>query len=337
MEKNFPHIAAIFVAVLLAAFAYLGKAQLERYKNELRAQPYSQIARKLNEHRSREFCDTNQAKRRLYSATIVDRFRAELKGLWGERGSGGEPKFALVDLGVAKLRQSPPTTAQRGFDSSAWSWDEAYALIQRTQQDPASPENKERWRDVDSMVKFLLEKDVSRQIYGRKFLPPDLTQHKFRPNESVRRTGPKEFTVKVNIGDFRSHEETLRRILENEWQGRGWKVKVSWGGEESYRMLAHSNSSRSFVNHRKKTMEIANLAWTKTVAHELGHILGFDDHYYNVWNPRNCYYSQESRLADIMSNSDKGGLTDRHWEILDQAYPWGSTAAKEVFSYTYGK
>jgi hypothetical protein len=336
MNKAFPHLAAFACLALLLAFSWLGKTALERYKLDQKENPYTHLARQLNAYRVREFCDGEQAKRRIYVTSVVDRFRAQLQGLWGERGTGGEPRFAVIDLGVAKLRVSPRTVPQEGFDSSAWSWDEAYGLIQRTQADPGSPENKERWRDVDSMVKFLLEKDLSRQVYGKKFLPPDLTQHQFRPNPDVRRTGARELTVTIDSGDFRPHEDTLRKILEAEWQGQGWKVRVRWA-QGAYRMLAHSDSSRSFVNHRKRTMEIANLAWTKTVAHELGHILGFDDHYYNVWNGRNCYYTQESRLADIMSNSEKGGLTARHWEILDRAYPWKAQGPKEVFSYTYGK
>lgn len=338
MKGYQPHLVAAWVLLCLSVFVYFGKTELDRYQSLQRTRPYSSMAKRLNDHRSREFCDETLAQRRHTTALVVDKFREELKDLWNKRGSGGEPKFALIDLGVAKLRVSPKVALQKGFDASAWSWDEAYALIQRTQLDPGAKENAERWRDIDSMVKFLLEKDVGRQIYGKKFLAPDLTQHLFRPNPNVQRTGPMAFTVTLQIGDFRGHEQTLARLLENEWQGQGYTVKMKWGeGPELYRMEAHSTSSRSFVNHAKRNMVIANLAWTKTVAHELGHILGFDDHYYNVWNARNCYYSQESRLADIMSNSEKGGLTPRHWEILDEAYPWRKQGPNQPFFYTYGK
>lgn len=331
------HFLALFTAASLAAFVHLGHREQRRYQRELREQPYARVARWLNAHRSREECDRVQAVRREYASAVVDRYRAEIQALWAERGSGGEPKFALLDLGKIKLRVNPKLEPKEGFDSSAWSWDEAHALIRRTQQDPEHQDNKQRWRDVDSMVRFLLEKDLARQAHGRKFLPPDVTQHQFRPNPDVRRTGPREFTASIRPGDFAGHEAALSKLLEGEWQGGGWRVKIDWNEKAAYAMLAHSSSSRSFVNHRKKTMEIANLAWTKTVAHELGHILGFDDHYYNVWNARNCYYSQESRLADIMSNSERGHLTGRHWEILDHAYPWKAEGPKEVFSYTYGK
>lgn len=331
------HLLALFTAASLAAFTYVGHRGLERYQREQRESPYSRLARYLNGHKSREACDVSLASRREYAAGVVDRFRAELRELWNERGGEGEPKFALLDLGRTKLRINPKAEPKQGFDASAWSWDEAYSLIRRTQAEPGHRDNKQRWRDVDSMVKFLMEKDVARQVHGRKFLPPDETQHQFRPNPDVHRTGPREFTASIRPGDFKGHEQTLSKLLEDEWRSGGWHLKIDWNEKASYVMLAHSDSSRSFVNHRRKTMEIANLAWTKTVAHELGHILGFDDHYYNVWNARNCYYSQESRLADIMSNSEKGGLLPRHWELLDQAYPEKKEGPKEPFSYTWRK
>jgi hypothetical protein len=103
----------------------------------------------------------------------------------------------------------------------------------------------------------------------------------------------------------------------------------------SLRVLLTGN--RSFVNHRKRILLVSNLAWTKTVAHELGHILGFDDHYYDVWHDRNCYYTQESRLGDLMSNSERGSITPRHWELLDRAYPWKKAAHRKGFGYFYGK
>lgn len=332
------HLAALFTVLFLAAFAWLGKVEVEKIRRFDREHPYTVLARKLNGLSNREWCDDQDAKLRLYASGVVDRFGPEIRALWKDRNGGTEPKFSLVDLGAAKLRASPKLPPGTGFDSSAWSWDEAYGLIQRTQQDPGSADNVDRWRDVDSMVRFLVEKDYARLVYGRKFDAPDVTEHQFRPNPAVARTGEREFTVDLDPGDFRGHEETLRRILEPEWQGQGYRVRIRWvTGGETYRLTAHFDSNRSFVNHRRRTLEIANLAWTKTVAHELGHVLGFDDHYYNVWNGRNCYYSQESRLGDLMSNSEHGAVTPRHWEVLNKAYPWKGEPLRQPFTYVYGK
>ncbi|HEY8278709.1 MAG TPA: hypothetical protein VIH99_03750 [Bdellovibrionota bacterium] len=333
---NLRTVLLAFAAMLLvAAFAYLGARALQKYRVEEAQRIYTRVAQKINGEPSREWCDDHTGKYRLYASQVVDRFRDDIKALWSGRKGEGEPKFGLLDLGVIKLRINPKAAPGKGFDSSAWSWDEAYGLIRKTQVDPEQPENVERWRDVDSMVRFLLEKDYARVVLKRKFLPPEKTPHQFRPTAAVRRTGPREFTVLLDPGELRGHEEPLRRLLETEWQGGGYHLKVNWSGTAVYRLRTHRNSSRSYVHHGSHSMEIAHLAWTKTVAHELGHVLGFDDHYYNVWNARNCYYTQESRLGDIMSNSERGAITLRHWELLDKAYPWKAEPLREPFSYLF--
>jgi hypothetical protein len=335
---NDAHPAALAILAFVGGFSWLGTREVRKLREYERAHPYSQLARRLNAAPGREWCDEQQGARRVYAAAVVDRFGAEIRALWKARAGQGEPKFSLVDLGTVKLRVSPKLPPATGFDRSAWSWDEAYGLIQRTQADPDAKENTDRWRDVDSMVRFLLEKDYSREIYHRKFDAPEVTEHRFRPNPGVARTGARELTVELDPGEFHGREEALRRIFEPEWSGAGWAVKVRWvRGGNAYRLRSHFDSNRSFVNHRYRTLEIANLAWTKTVAHELGHVLGFDDHYYNVWSARNCYYSQESRLSDIMSNSEHGAVTSRHWEILDSAYPWRGERKTDPFPYVYGK
>jgi hypothetical protein len=332
------HFAAAFTVLSIAAFARFGQLEVRRIRVWEREHPYSSLARKLNRMPNREWCDDQEAPHRMYASAVVDRFSDEIRALWQARAGGTEPKFSLVELGAAQLRVSPKMPPATGFDSSAWSWGEAEGMIRRTQSDSNANDNLDRWRDIDSMVKFLVEKDYARLVYGRHFDTPDVTQHQFRPNPGVVRTGEHEFTVQLDAGDFKGHEETLRRVLEPEWQGGGNHVKIQWlNGGNAYVLHAHHDSNRSYVNHRTRTMEIANLAWTKTVAHELGHVLGFDDHYYNVWNARNCYYSQESRLADIMSNSEHGSVTARHWEVLNEAYPWRAEPRHDPFSYTYGK
>ncbi len=336
LQKN--QLAALGLLIFLTSFVFFGARQLGHFRAQARENPYRALAQKLNDHGAREACDVQLAKQRLYCSAVLDRFGAEIRQIWRERAGVGEPNFSLLDLGAVKLRINPREKQRTGYDSSAWSWDEAYGLIQKIQKDLGSSENGDRWRDVDSMVRFLIEKDYSRLVLGKKFLSPRLTEHQFRPNPAVTRVGPAEFRVQLDPGDFRGYEKQLQRILEAEWQGvGGFQVKIEWVSIGGYRLQAHRDSSRSFVNHKRKTMEIANLAWTKTLAHELGHILGFDDHYYNVWNARNCYYLQESRLSDLMSNSEHGGVMPRHWEILEKAYSWRTGTISKPFSYTFGE
>jgi hypothetical protein len=179
---------------------------------------------------------------------------------------------------------------------------------------------------------------VDRILRGRRFLAPERTEHEFRPSPSVRRINKKYFEVKLDAGDFAGSEKDLTRIFEREWSSPRHGVRVRWvkGDPAAYRLKALFQSGRSFVDHRSKTMLVANFAWTRTIAHELGHVLGFDDHYYSVWNDRNCYYLQESRLSDLMSDSEKGRVTAGHWALLEKAYPLGRPPLKSPFVYIFG-
>jgi hypothetical protein len=281
--------------------------------------PYGLVSLRLNEV-SREFCDSSSGPTRLALSRVIDRLRPRIQALWAGTQATEFPEHKMEQVGPIFVRLSEKTEAKIGFESSSWSWEDARSIYLRTQNDPDAPETKQRWRDLDTAVKFLLERDVGRILRGREFLSPENTEHIFRPNPSVSREG-KNFVVRLDAGEFRGAEKKLEKIF-SAWSGQGHTLKIRWvqNDPDAYRMLAHSRSSRSYVNHHDKTMVIANFAWTRTLAHELGHILGFADHYYSVWNGRNCYYTQESRLSDLMSDSQFGRVTAEHWRIMDEAY-----------------
>lgn len=298
---------------------------------------YERVARELNAAPAAEACDRAGAERRLRLARLLDHFHGRIGGLWAGRAAKDFPKQHLEQVGPIFVRIGDETPAGEGFDISSWSWEEAQSLLLRTQAEPNDPETKGRWRDLDTSLRFLLEKDVGRLLKGRAYLPPKETPHRFAPNGSVVRTGPREFTVRVNAGDFKGAEGKLRALLERDWASEGRRLRVEFANDPAlYTMRANFRSARSYVNHRDKTMVIANYGWARTVAHELGHVLGFDDHYYSVWHKEYCYYTQESRVGDLMSNSEKGRVGAAHWRILEKAYPWpvkAGAAAGAAFTY----
>ncbi|RYZ97637.1 MAG: hypothetical protein EOP11_21785, partial [Proteobacteria bacterium] len=284
---------------------------------------YEQAALRLDEAPGAEACDRTGAERRRKLARLLDTFHGRIAGLWETRVAKDFPSQRFEPVGPLFVRPQTVGAKEEGFDISSWSWEEAQGLFLRTQAESDSPETKTRWRDLDTSLRYLLEKDVARLLKGKPFLPPEKTPHRFWPNRSVSRTGPREFTVRLDSGDFTGDEGRLRDLLEREWAGEGRRVKVVFAkGPELYAVYANFSSARSYVNHRTRRMVIANYAWSRTIAHELGHVLGFDDHYYNVWHREHCYYTQESRLADLMSNSEKGRVGKAHWALLEKAYPW---------------
>lgn len=283
--------------------------------------PYGLVSLHLNQL-SRSACDLSGGETRLAISRVIDRFRPDIQALWAGIQAGEFPEHKMEQVGPIFVRLSERAGAKSGFESSTWSWEDARSIYLKTQSDFDSPETKQRWRDLETAVKFLLERDVGRIVRGRKYLSPENTEHIFRPNRSVSREG-RNFVVRLDAGEFKGAEKKLEEIFGQAWASHGRAVKIRWvqGDPDAYRMKAHFRSSRSYVSHRERAMVIANFAWTRTLAHELGHILGFADHYYTVWNNRNCYYTQQSRLSDLMSDSQLGRITAEHWRILDSAYP----------------
>lgn len=330
---------AILVVTLAAALglAYAGKRYRSRQVPD-QPHPLTLIAEKIGTGTARGWCDDHQARRRVYAAQVVERYRNEIANLWRTREQGPEAPVPTVSLGSIRLRLSEEKKEKLlEYDDSSWSWEEVYGLIQKTQNDTLDPAKLHSiWRDIDSMTAYLLEKDYSRTVLGRKFVRPEKTEHQFRPNGAVERTGRKEFTVALDAGEFAGHEQVLAGIITKEWQGSGFRIKIRWVQKlpNAYRFEANLRSGRTYVNHQRHAIVLENLAWTKTVAHEFGHVLGFDDHYYSVWNDQNCYYTQLARNGDLMSNSQRGHVQPRHWEILGQAYPWKAAVAKP-FIYVF--
>lgn len=56
------------------------------------------------------------------------------------------------------------------------------------------------------------------------------------------------------------------------------------------------------------------------LAHEFGHVLGFNDHYYRVWSDSTCTYTYTGFPGDIMSDHDTGKPTAEELEWLLKTY-----------------
>lgn len=299
---------------------------------------YESAARRLDGAAALEACDRNGGGRRVRLARLLDHFEKRIGGLFQARVAKDFPQVKMEQVGPVFLRVSEPLPAKPGVDISSWSWEEAQGIFLQTQTSPEATETKERWRDFSTMLRYLLEKDTARLLYGKQYLPPADTPQTFRPNASTARTGPREITVRLNPGEFRGAEKQLEALFAREWSRDGFRLRVRFENTPGlYVLRANNRSARSFVNHRQKVLVLANYTYTRTAAHELGHILGFDDHYYSVWHGKNCYYTQESYLDDLMSNSERGRVTAEHWQLLDRAYPWKKPPLAAPFEYRFAR
>jgi hypothetical protein len=281
-------------------------------------------------------CDRGANERRIALSKLMDRYRSRVLGLWKNRSSSAFPEFKMESVGPVFIRHSKKKKAKEDFESSVWSWEEANGMFLRTQQKADDPNVKQVWLDLDTAIRYLLEKDFARIIQKKSFLSPEKTEHTFRVIPAVSRVSLNKFLVKLNPGEFKGAEKQIERLILSEWKSHGFQVQIEWSDDpNAYRLGANFHSARSFVNHTTKEMKIANFAFAKTVAHEFGHVLGFDDHYYSVWNETNCYYTQQSRLGDLMSNSEMGSVQKKHWDILTDAYPYQMKPNREKFFYRF--
>jgi hypothetical protein len=321
------------LVVLFAAWSNL-------FREQRSLGDYERAALLLDRSPKREWCDLQTSQSRLRLARLIDHFRPRIQELFNAQSGADFPEFKMESVGPILLRLSPSRKAAQDYEISSWSWEDARDKYLKTQRNPLAKDIGEQWRAIDTAVRYLLEQDLRRLVFSRPQLEPEKTLHLFQPKGAVIRSKQNEWQVKLSAGDFAGSEKKIEEIFRRQWWSHGRKVQILWvgpGDTASYKLVANRRSARSFVDHKTREMVIAHLAWTRTVSHELGHILGFDDHYYSVWNSENCYYQQKARLGDLMSHSETGEITEEHWQLLEKAYSLDESQTSKDFRYVYGK
>jgi len=115
-------------------------------------------------------------------------------------------------------------------------------------------------------------------------------------------------------------------VIETAWnQDPQYKMRVELSNDPklSYKVqMDPAVGNRAFVNRKDFFMQLFERNSLKTIVHEFGHILGFNDYYFTTWNTTTCAYNYESNEGDVMSSSHDGAILPRHWEDLKKVY-WG--------------
>lgn len=143
---------------------------------------------------------------------------------------------------------------------------------------------------------------------------------------AARRVSGDTIEIWLDPGPFEKSEEPLRQVIEQYWRSAKLSVKVRWARQaehpEAYVFrLEDQIEARPYVIYQDKTITLHPLNRLASVAHEIGHVLGFPDYYYTVWDPAKCQYRIQYNVLDLMSESASGVVTAEEWRILDMLYP----------------
>lgn len=151
-----------------------------------------------------------------------------------------------------------------------------------------------------------------------------LDTHRFRKNRKIVSDGI-ELTVPMIAGFFKGFEQEFSEAATSEWNVLGRKIKIDWRGEEEagvYRIKFFDDpTGRAFVDHSELSLNLQRGVRLKSIPHELGHVLGFKDYYYENYQPSTCMLTEEVEGTDLMSDSSKGVISQKHWDLLDRYYP----------------
>lgn len=196
--------------------------------------------------------------------------------------------------------------AALAFESDGGPIDEAWVVIAR---------------DARALASF----DLARVALGtwrdaaRSSLPPQVLS----PNPGVERVGS-VLTVLLDPAAFDGEKVRLGRIIEGAWTSRALAVHVRWTSQSSEPRAHRLVSGRvagepSYVTDRLRQVHLAPDMPAAAVAHEIGHVLGFSDHYAKTYDANRCAYFEERDARDIMSDPE-GPVLPEHWTLLADAY-----------------
>ena len=151
--------------------------------------------------------------------------------------------------------------------------------------------------------------------------------YQFNRNEQIHfEPATKTFHLSLYAGVFSQATKTIGEFIESVWtQGdNGYHVKVDWkpSADGAFSLLLDPAQvyGRAFVSWQDKIVQLYPGTGTRGIAHEMGHVLGFRDHYYIQFNRQSCWYTEENNHGDLMSAHVTGVVTPEEWAELAKQY-----------------
>lgn len=129
--------------------------------------------------------------------------------------------------------------------------------------------------------------------------------------------------IPVYTKDFLMAKNAIDEIVDRFWNNFDLKIKIDWIDDifDSVYKIVFLQIPGGRLNISHFELRLFPNPMDSSIAHELGHILGFNDTYFVIWNPIKCEYIQKTNLSDIMSSSEFGAVLDKHITTLKTQYP----------------
>lgn len=152
-------------------------------------------------------------------------------------------------------------------------------------------------------------------------------RYRMRFNPGITRSAQDELTLPLIAGVFNEAKDQLANYIFGVWNSPNLKLKISWIESDplayAFRIVFDLGpAGRSYVTWDSQSVHLMPYVRSRTIAHEIGHVLGFRDHYYTVWNPQKCEYQRQMNDQDVMSNSSLGSATVEEWQQIEANYPF---------------
>lgn len=185
------------------------------------------------------------------------------------------------------------------------------------------------WIDDNRMYPYWIQRGSQTRSYARfkQHVATDLARVGFRPNALISRALDGTYKVPVYSADFTS-EATRRSMAETfqrYWSGSNGHAEIEWVDRAELAaatIVAGSTAGeRSFYDRDRREVHLFAGDSTGGFAHEMGHVFGFRDQYFTLFDYSGCQYIEEVSESNLMSSHNTGRVLESHWQKLDQMYP----------------